>query len=95
MRIPGRSPCLACVEQVDRERFPLAGELEAFRAARRRPSPTLGTASGLIGTLIATEIVHHLTGAYPPRTLDASLVFDLASFESRLEPASLTTCPHA
>ena len=95
MRIPGRSPCLACVEQEDRGRFPLAAELEAFRAARRRPSPTLGTASGLIGTLVATEIVHHLTGAHPPRTLDASFVFDLATFESRIEPASLTTCAHA
>jgi molybdopterin/thiamine biosynthesis adenylyltransferase len=94
MRIPGRSPCLACVEQEDRARFPLAAELEAFRAARRRPSPTLGTASGLIGTLIATEVVHHLTGAHPPSTINRSLVFDLATFESRVEPGSLTACPH-
>jgi molybdopterin-synthase adenylyltransferase len=94
MRIPGRSPCLDCVERKDRARFPLAAELEAFRSARRRPSPTLGTASGLIGTLIATEVVHHLTGAHPPSTLDRSLVFDLATFESRLE-ASITACPHA
>ena len=94
MRIPGRSPCLGCVEQEDRARFPLAAELEAFRAARRRPSPTLGTASGLIGTLIATEVVHHLTGAHPPSTVDRSLVFDLATFESRLEPVSITACPH-
>jgi molybdopterin/thiamine biosynthesis adenylyltransferase len=94
MRIPGRSPCLACVEQADRARFPLAGELEAFRAARERPSPTLGTASGLIGTLIATEVVHHLTGAHRPCTLNRSLVFDLATFERRLEPGSITACPH-
>jgi molybdopterin/thiamine biosynthesis adenylyltransferase len=94
MRIPGRSPCLDCVEQEDRARFPLAAELEAFRAARERPSPTLGTASGLIGTLIATDVVHHLTGAYPPCTIDRSLVFDLATFESRLEPGSVTACPH-
>jgi molybdopterin-synthase adenylyltransferase len=94
LRIPGRSPCLACVEQADRARFPLAGELEAFRAARDRPSPTLGTASGLIGTLIATEVVHHLTGAHPPSTLNRSLVFDLGTFESRLEAGSLTACPH-
>ena len=94
MRIPGRSPCLACVEREDRARFPLAGELEAFRAGRDRPSPTLGTASGLIGTLIATEVLHHLTGAHPPSTLNRSLVFDLGTFESRLEPGSLTACPH-
>ena len=94
LRVPGRSPCLACVEREDRARFPLAAELEAFRAARRRPSPTLGTASGLIGTLIATEVVHHLTGAHPPSTLNRSLVFDLSRFESRLEPGSLTTCRH-
>lgn len=94
MRIPGRSPCLACVEHEDRARFPLAGELEAFRAARRRPTPTLGTASGLVGTLIATEVVHHLTGAHPPSTLNRSLVFDLGTFESRLEPGSITACPH-
>ena len=94
LRIPGRSPCLACVEQEDRARFPLAGELEAFRAARARPSPTLGTTSGLVGTLLATEVVHHLTGAHAPSTLNRSLVFDLGTFESRLEPASLTACPH-
>jgi molybdopterin-synthase adenylyltransferase len=92
LRIPGRSPCLDCVEAAGRERYPLAREIEVFRAARERPTPTLGFASGAIGTLIATEVVHFLTGAHPPATLDRSLVFDLATFESRLEPEVAAGC---
>ena len=69
-------------------------------AARRLLTPLAWLAvSGTIVELCAREIarrsiVHHLTGAHPPSTLDRSLVFDLATFESRLEPGPLTTCSH-
>jgi molybdopterin/thiamine biosynthesis adenylyltransferase len=94
LRVPGRSPCLACVEAAARERFPLMGDLETFRAARSRPAPTLGPACGLAGSLVATEILHALTGAHEPATLDRSLVFRLDTFESRLEPEPLVACTH-
>jgi molybdopterin/thiamine biosynthesis adenylyltransferase len=95
LRVPGRSACHDCVEAAARADYPLYDELAAFRAARDRPTPTLGTASALVGSLIATEVLHLLTGAHPPATLDRSLVFDLSTFESRLEPAGLTACPHS
>jgi molybdopterin/thiamine biosynthesis adenylyltransferase len=94
LRIPGRSPCLECVEADARERYPLAGEVAAFRSAHVRPAPTLGPASGVIGTLVATEILHALTGAHPPATLNRSLVFRLDTFESRLEPEPDVHCRH-
>jgi hypothetical protein len=95
LRVPGRSACHDCAEAAARERYPLYDELAAFRSARDRPTPTLGTASALVGSLIATEALHLLTGAHEPATLDGSLVFDLSTFESRLEPEDLTACPHS
>jgi molybdopterin/thiamine biosynthesis adenylyltransferase len=95
LRVPGRSPCLRCVEAHARERHPLLDEVAAFRSARRRPAPTLGPASGLIGTLVATEILHALTRAHEPATLNRSLVFRLDTFESRLEPEPDVMCRHA
>ena len=94
LRIPGRSPCLECVEADARERFPLSDEVEAFRASRVRPAPTLGPASGLLGTLVATEVLHFLTGAHPPATLNRSLVFRLDTFESRFENEPDVQCAH-
>jgi molybdopterin/thiamine biosynthesis adenylyltransferase len=94
LRVPGRSACHDCVEAAARERYPLYDELAAFRAKRARPTPTLGTASALIGSLVAGEALHLLTGAHAPATLDRSLVFDLSTLESRLEPEALTACPH-
>jgi molybdopterin-synthase adenylyltransferase len=94
LRIPGRSPCLECVEADARERYPLADEVAAFRSARVRPAPTLGPASGLLGTLVATEILHALTGAHPPATLNRSLVFRLDTFESRFEDEPDVHCRH-
>ena len=94
LRVPGRSPCLACAEAAARERFPLMDDLAAFRTARARPAPTLGPACGLAGVLIATEILHALTGAHEPATLNRSLVFRLDTFESRLEPEPRVACAH-
>lgn len=94
LRIPGRSACLECIEAAHRARYPLYDEVAAFRASRERPTPTLGTASGLIGTLVATEILHLITGAHPPATLNRSLIVDLATLASRFEPEPLVACEH-
>ena len=94
LRIPGRSPCLECVEADARERYPLVDEVAAFRSSRVRPAPTLGPASGLLGTLVATEVLHFLTGAHPPATLNRSLVFRLDTFESRFEDEPDVHCAH-
>jgi molybdopterin/thiamine biosynthesis adenylyltransferase len=95
LRVPDRSPCLECTEAQSRERYPLSDELAAFRSARSRPAPTLGPASGLVGTLIATEILHALTRVHAPATLNRSLVFRLDTFETRLHDEPAADCPHA
>ena len=83
--VPGRTGCLACQELQIRREFPLYDELVD---QRRRTSPvaaTLGAASGLIGSLLAMEVIHWLTGITEPATLGRGLVFDLRDFSSRWE----------
>jgi molybdopterin-synthase adenylyltransferase len=93
-RIPGRSPCLACIEAHAREAYPMYDEIATFRAGRDRATPTLGPASGVIGALMATEILNALTGVHEPATLNRSLVLRLDTFETRLVPEPLSECEH-
>jgi bacteriocin biosynthesis cyclodehydratase domain-containing protein len=84
--VPGRSACLECQEAAARESHPLFDELVAFR--RRRPSraPTFGPACGLIGSMLATEAVHHVTGLARPATEGRALMLDLRTLETTWHP---------
>jgi molybdopterin-synthase adenylyltransferase len=84
--IPGRTTCHACSERALERRYPLYASLKAARAATPRPATTLGPASGLIGTIIASEVMHALTGAVQPATVGRALVFDLRTLTSRAVP---------
>jgi molybdopterin-synthase adenylyltransferase len=75
--IPGRTACLGCQEQRIRRDFPLYDELVAHRQATNSVAATLGAASGLIGSLLAMEVIHHLTGICEPATTGRGLVVDL------------------
>jgi bacteriocin biosynthesis cyclodehydratase domain-containing protein len=77
--IPGRTACYACQEEAARREYPLYDALVAER--RRRPSvaATLGVASGVIGTMLATEALHHLIGL-TPATAGAALMLDLLTW---------------
>ena len=46
---------------------------------------TLGAPSGLIGSLLAMEVIHWITGISEPATLGRGLVFDLRDFSSHWE----------
>jgi len=83
--VPGRTSCLECQEEEARRDFPLYDELADFRARKPSTASTLGTASGVIGSMIAMEVVHLLTGASLPATCDAAVMIDLRTLESTRE----------
>jgi molybdopterin-synthase adenylyltransferase len=83
--VPGRTACLACQEHRIRRDFALYDELVAHRQRSAPVAATLGAASGLIGSLIAMEVIHWITGICAPATLGRGLVFDLRDFSTSWE----------
>jgi bacteriocin biosynthesis cyclodehydratase domain-containing protein len=85
--VPGVTACHACQEAATREAYPLAAELEAFRRARPMPmATTLGPAAGLLGSILAMEVLHRLTGLTEPATLGTSLGIDMRTLRLRADP---------
>jgi bacteriocin biosynthesis cyclodehydratase domain-containing protein len=83
--VPGRTACLECQEQAVRRDFPLYDELVEHRRNSAPVAATLGAPSGLIGSLLAMEVIHWITGISEPATLGRGLVFDLRDFSSHWE----------
>ena len=74
--IPGRSACLECLERRARREFPLYEEL-AETQRELPPAATVGAGSAIVGSMVAMEGIHLLTGAIEPATLDRALILDL------------------
>jgi molybdopterin-synthase adenylyltransferase len=92
--IPGRTGCLACQERAVRRDYPLYDRITEFRAGRPVVAATLGPASGIIGTAIAMDVVHHLTGIAEPATAGAGLTIDLRDWSiERAEVERDPDCP--
>jgi bacteriocin biosynthesis cyclodehydratase domain-containing protein len=92
--VPGATACLACLELALREENPLYGRLEALRRASTRPLATTGPASGVVGQLVASELVHHLTGLVRPGTCDAVWTMDLRTLVAERTPVvRRSDCP--
>jgi bacteriocin biosynthesis cyclodehydratase domain-containing protein len=83
--VPGRTACLECQERAIRRDFALYDELVEHRKASAPVAATLGAPSGLIGSLLAMEVIHWITGISEPATLGRGLVFDLRDFSSHWE----------
>ena len=83
--VPGRTACLECQEAAVRRSFPLYDELVEHRKAHAPVAATLGAPSGLIGSLLAMEVIHWITGISVPATLGRGLVFDLRDFSNHWE----------
>jgi len=83
--VPGRTACLECQERAIRRDFPLYDELVDHRKSAAPVAATLGAPSGLIGSLLAMEVIHWITGISTPATLGRGLVFDLRDFSSHWE----------
>jgi molybdopterin-synthase adenylyltransferase len=84
--VPGRTACLDCQERAARREYPLYDRLVAFRASRPAVAATLGPASGIIGTAIAMDVVHHLTGIAEPATAGSGLLLDLRDWSITRHP---------
>ncbi len=89
--VPGRTGCFACQEISYRREYPLFDVAIEQRRGQPSPAPTLGPACGLTAGLIATEVMHFLTGVAEPRTLGVGYALDLRAlsfetYEVPLEP---------
>jgi molybdopterin-synthase adenylyltransferase len=83
--LPGRGACYVCHEHHVRRDFPLYDELVERRRRDPPRATTLGPASGVIGTLLATEVLHLIAAAEPPATHDRALLLDMRTLEAHWE----------
>jgi bacteriocin biosynthesis cyclodehydratase domain-containing protein len=83
--LPGRGACFSCHERQLRRDYPLYEELADQRRRHPPPATTLGPASGVIGALLALEMLHLLVGHWPLATHDRVLVFDMRTLTGRWE----------
>jgi molybdopterin-synthase adenylyltransferase len=83
--IPGRGACLSCHETAVRHDFPLYDELAEQRRRDPPAATTLGPASGIIGTLLAAEVLHLVAAAEPPATHDRALLLDMRTLRTHWE----------
>jgi bacteriocin biosynthesis cyclodehydratase domain-containing protein len=91
---PDRDGCLACVETAARGNDPLFDELAAWREGADTLAATFAPACSLIGGILSSDVIHHLTGLAEPATLQASLVIDIRTLEQRRIPVEpVPGCP--
>jgi bacteriocin biosynthesis cyclodehydratase domain-containing protein len=86
--VPGQTPCLACLELATERDFPVYRELSALRAARTPPAATLGAASALVGSMLAMDAIHLITGGSEPASLGRALTVDLRTMAVTREPVA-------
>ena len=86
--VPGRGPCFACHERRLAAEFPHYLELAAYRRDHPAPGITLGPASGVVGTMLALEVMHLLLGDAPIATEGRAMLLDMRTLEQRWESVS-------
>jgi bacteriocin biosynthesis cyclodehydratase domain-containing protein len=82
--VPGTSACFECHERGLRRAFPLYDALAAHRREHAAEATTLGPASGVIGGLLAIEVMHLLLGR-GAATEGRALLVDMQTLETRWE----------
>jgi bacteriocin biosynthesis cyclodehydratase domain-containing protein len=68
-----------------RDESPAYDDYTAFRSRVEPTAPTLGPASGVVGSMLALELMRLLIGQRPT-TADAAVIIDMRTFEVRHEP---------
>jgi bacteriocin biosynthesis cyclodehydratase domain-containing protein len=93
--VPGRTACFACHERRLRAASPLYDELVAHRREHGGdPAVTLGPSSGLVGTLVAGEVLHLLADPGAVATAGRALLLHMRTLEARWEPVARDpSCP--
>ena len=82
--LPGRTGCHACERAAHRERFPGYDELLA-QTEDASPAATFAPACGVIGSLVANEIIAVLSGLHPPACAGRSALVDLRTLRMFFE----------
>lgn len=91
---PEEPGCLRCVEDRARVADPLFDELAAWRQHAETLAATFAPACALIGGILSSDVIHHLTGLATPATLRTSVVIDIRTLELRRLPVQpLPDCP--
>jgi bacteriocin biosynthesis cyclodehydratase domain-containing protein len=83
--VPGAGPCFACHERAIDAAYPMYRALAEQRRRAPATAMTLGPATGVIGTLLAMELMHLLTGAGPVATQGRAWLLDMRTLEQRWE----------
>ena len=84
--VPGKTGCYACQEIAYRREYPLFDAVVEQRRAKPSPAATLGPACGLIGSQVALDVLHLLTGLAEPSTQGVAHIYDLRTMELKREP---------
>jgi molybdopterin-synthase adenylyltransferase len=83
--VPGRSACHACHETQVCDSFPLYDQLAEHRRRHPPEAVTLGPASGVIGSLLALEVMHLVATDEPVSTQGRARLIDMRSLEAHWE----------
>jgi bacteriocin biosynthesis cyclodehydratase domain-containing protein len=84
--VPGVTGCERCQELAARREYPEYDALVAYRRRHDRAAATSGPLSGLVGTILATEAMHLLSGVSTPATQGAAILVDTRDMTVRTEP---------
>jgi bacteriocin biosynthesis cyclodehydratase domain-containing protein len=82
--VPGRTACFACHERALRSENPLYDEYVRHAQSSPVRGATLGPASGIVGTMLAMELLHLAIGR-EPASWGAALLVDLRTLVTRRE----------
>jgi bacteriocin biosynthesis cyclodehydratase domain-containing protein len=97
--LPGRTACFTCHERRLRGSSALYDELVRHRQERaNEPAVTLAPSSGLIGTMVAGEVLHLLADPAMVATAGRAMLLDIRTLEHRWEAVrrdpSCPACDH-
>jgi bacteriocin biosynthesis cyclodehydratase domain-containing protein len=83
--VPGETGCYACQDIRYRREYPLYDVAVEQRRAKSSPAPSLGPPCGVIGGLVAMDVLHQITGLVEPATLGVGYGLDLRTMEIERE----------
>jgi bacteriocin biosynthesis cyclodehydratase domain-containing protein len=81
--LAGDGPCFGCHERQLRRDFPLYDELAEDRIRNPPEGMSLGPASGVIGSVLASEVLHLICGHEPLATRGRALIMDMRTLDTR------------
>jgi bacteriocin biosynthesis cyclodehydratase domain-containing protein len=84
--VPGETGCYACQEAGWRREYPLLDAMIEQRRAKPSPAGTMGPACGLIGSHVALDLMHLLTGLAKPSAHGVEHIYDLRTMEVKRNP---------